>query len=200
MPDKYKSFAALAKSEVEGRDYRIALRTGREPILVLAIHGGGIESGTSEIADAIAGSDLSFYTFRGIRRTRNGELHITSHRFNEPRCVALVAEAQKVISIHGEKSKRAVVFLGGRDEELRNVLTESLTSRGFRVEVHKKRSLQGLDLRNICNRPAMGCGVQLELSLGLRHSFFKSKSSNGRRTRTKRFGVFVTAVREALYL
>lgn len=197
MPDRYKSFPALAKSEVEGRDYRIGLRMRRGAIAVIAIHGGGIEAGTSEVADGIASDDLSVYTFEGIKARRNRDLHITSHRFDEPRCRVLVTEAPGVISIHGEDSKRQVVFLGGRDRKTLNALRESLTSRGFRVETHKKQNLQGLDPRNICNRAKSGCGVQLELSFGLRRSFFKSLSKTGRLSTTARFDLFVAAVREA---
>jgi phage replication-related protein YjqB (UPF0714/DUF867 family) len=198
MPDKYRSFAALARGEVEGRDYRIGLRKRRGTIVVIAIHGGGIESGTSEVADGIAADDVSFYTFEGIKSRRNRDLHITSHRFDEPQCRVLVNEASGVISIHGEDSKQQVVFLGGRDRERLNALRESLTFSGFRVETHKKLSLQGLDPRNICNRTKNGCGVQLELSFGLRRSFFKSLAKTGRLGKTERFDLFVAAVREAV--
>jgi len=198
MPVRYKSFPALAEREVEGRDYRIGLRKRRGAIVVIAIHGGGIEAGTSEVADGIAADDLSFYAFEGIKSRRNRDLHITSHLFDEPQCRALVNEAPGVISIHGENSKRQVVFLGGRDRDRLNALRESLTSRGFRLETHKKLRLQGLDPRNICNRAKNGCGVQLELSFGLRCSFFKSLSKTGRLSKTERFDLFVTAVREAV--
>jgi phage replication-related protein YjqB (UPF0714/DUF867 family) len=195
MPDKYKSFAALAKSEVEGKDYRIVIRNRHGANVVIAIHGGAIEAGTSEVADGIAAGDLSFYTFEGIKSRRNRDLHITSHRFDEPQCMTLVREAPSVISIHGENSKREVVFVGGKDSKRLNTLRESLTSRGFTVEAHN--ALQGLDRQNICNRGASGCGVQLELSFGLRRAFFNSLSQIGRHGKTERFNVFVAAVREA---
>lgn len=178
MPDKYRSFAALAKSEVEGKDYRIGMRKRPGAIVVVAIHGGGIEAGTSEVADGIAGDDLSVYTFEGIKSRRNRDLHITSHRFDEPRCTKLVTEAPVVISIHGEDSERQVVFLGGRDRAMRDALRESLTTRGFMVETHKQKNLQGLDPRNICNRATNGCGVQLELSFGLRSLFLQIAVQN----------------------
>lgn len=197
MEDKYKTFSALANCEVEGRDYVIGLRERRGTTVVLAIHGGSIEAGTSEVAEGIAADDLSVYTFDGMKARGNRNLHITSHRFDEPQCIALVNDAPGVISIHGENSKRQVVFLGGSDRAMLDALRESLTSRGFTVETHKKRNLQGSDPRNICNRAINGCGVQLELSFGLRRSLFKSLSKTGRLTKTKRFDLFVAAVREA---
>ena len=39
------------------------------------------------IAAAIAGTDFSYYCFRGCKPEKNGRLHITSHRFDEPECV-----------------------------------------------------------------------------------------------------------------
>jgi phage replication-related protein YjqB (UPF0714/DUF867 family) len=197
VADKYKNFAALAKSETEGRDYLFGLRHLPGAIIVIAVHGGGIEAGTSEIADAIAADDLSFYTFQGIRSRSNRDLHITSHRFDKPQCNALVSNAPGVISIHGEESKRQVVFLGGKDRGMLDAFRESLMASGFEVETHKKKHLQGLDPRNICNRAKNGWGVQLELSFGLRRSFFKSLSRIGRLTKTERFDSFVAAVQKA---
>jgi poly-gamma-glutamate hydrolase-like protein len=70
VADKYRNFAAL-----------------------VAPHGGGIEPGTSELADAIAASDLSFYTFEGLKPSGNTDLHITSTRFDEPMCLTLLASS-----------------------------------------------------------------------------------------------------------
>lgn len=196
MPDKYKSFSDLTKSAVEGRDYCIRTIDRATDTIVIGIHGGGIEAGTSEVAEAIAGNDLSFYAFEGIKAAGNGDLHITSHRFDEPKCLAIVTASSRVISIHGENSERRVVFLGGKDRNALNALRDSLTDHGFTVET--SQNLQGLDERNICNRSRNECGVQLELSYGLRRSFFKSLSRIGRRNRTKHLDVFVTAVRGAL--
>ena len=64
---KYRTFRQLSACETEDIDYRIRCRPGRTGIAVVAIHGGGIEPGTSEIAEAVAGDRHSFYTFRGIK-------------------------------------------------------------------------------------------------------------------------------------
>jgi phage replication-related protein YjqB (UPF0714/DUF867 family) len=195
MADKYATFSELAHSMREGRDFRRRRRKRRGTTAVIAPHGGGIEAGTSEVADAVAADDFSFYAFEGIK-SKNGDLHITSTRFDEPRCVALVRASERAISIHGKKQERQVVFLGGRDERTLSRLRESLSARGFRYETH--RSALGLNQANICNRTASGVGVQLELSKGLRRSFFASLSKSGRRSKTQRFHQFVAAVREAI--
>jgi phage replication-related protein YjqB (UPF0714/DUF867 family) len=199
MPDKYESFSELARSAVEGRDYRIRMRERvRGATSVIAIHGGGIEPGTSEVAEAIAADDLSFYAFEGIKAAGNGDLHITSHRFSEPQCITLVTASSRVISIHGEDSDGQVTFLGGKDRKTLQALRKSLTGAGFTVEIHQRHDLQGLDAENICNRGENGCGIQLELSYGLRRSFFKSLSRSGRRVKTAIFDRFVTSVRAIL--
>jgi len=166
--------------------------------VIIAPHGGGIEPGTSEIADAIAADDLSFYAFEGIKSRGNGHLHITSARFDEPLCVALVEASTGAISVHGEDSQHQAVFLGGRAGGTLKRLHASLEQRGFCVKRHQSLGLQGRDQANICNRARSGVGVQLELSKGLRRSFFQSLSKNGRRGKTQRFQEFVTAVREVI--
>jgi phage replication-related protein YjqB (UPF0714/DUF867 family) len=198
VPDKYRNFAELSKGETEGAHYRMHLREHAGTVAIIAPHGGGIEPGTLEIADAIAGADLSFYGFEGIKDTGNGELHITSTRFDEPQCIALVGGSPKVIAIHGEDSAEEIVFLGGRDVELMKRLRVSLTEAGFRVETHPNPDLQGWNYSNICNRGRTGCGIQLELSNGLRRTFFQSLTREGRKTKTPRFHAFVAAVRAAL--
>ena len=103
-----------------------------------------------------------------------------------------------VVSIHGEASTEEVVFLGGRDTDRRRRIRRSLRHSHFTVKTHPNRKLQGCDLKNLCNRGTSGRGVQLELSKGLRLSFFPKLSESGRMTRTQRFLEFVAAVREAL--
>jgi phage replication-related protein YjqB (UPF0714/DUF867 family) len=195
MPDTYNSFSELAEKETQGEDFRVRLRERRGATVVIAPHGGGIEPGTSEVAEAIAGDDLSFYAFEGIKSTGNGDLHITSTLFDEPQCIALVTASPRAISIHGEDSERQVVFLGGREAAMLNRLRDSLTASGFSVETSQSPALQGCDEANICNQGKSGCGVQLELSNGLRCSFFESLSRSGRQNTSERFDQFVAAVR-----
>jgi len=198
IAETYASFSELAENEKRGKDFRVRCRMRPSTTVVLAPHGGGIEPGTSEVAAAIAGDDLSFYAFEGIKSRRNGCLHITSTDFDEPRCVALVQASKRVLSIHGEGSGQKVVFLGGRDEGSLQQLRASLQQRGFSAKTHQNPALQGRDPANICNRGTSGEGVQLELSEGLRRSFFRSLSAGGRKMKTGHFRNFVAAVREAI--
>jgi phage replication-related protein YjqB (UPF0714/DUF867 family) len=201
MKDKYDNFAELHAGE-GAKAYRlVALARGSE-VAVIAPHGGGIERGTSELARAIAGAELSLYLFEGRLSKGNKEtLHITSHKFDEPEGVAIVASSVKALAIHGEASKQAaVVYLGGRDKELGAFLRQHLEGAGFTVTTHADARLQGVDPNNICNRGRSGLGVQLELSEALRLQFFPSLDAKGRAAPRKRFYEFVQAVRAALGL
>jgi phage replication-related protein YjqB (UPF0714/DUF867 family) len=199
MADKYKSFSHLAQAEKHGKDFIIRTVERRSAIAVIAPHGGGIEPGTSEIAEAIAGDDLSFYAFEGKKRTDNRDLHITSARIDEPQGLALVKSSESAIAIHGENDDdQQVVFIGGGDAALCARLRDALVKSGFVVQKHKNPDLQGTHEANICNRGKSGLGVQLELTNALRASFFESLTRNGRKNRTERFEQFVAAVRTAI--
>ena len=58
----------------------------------MAPHGGGIEPGTTEIAEAVAGHEHTFYSFSGVKARGNSVLHITSSRFDEPEGIAIAKE------------------------------------------------------------------------------------------------------------
>lgn len=198
MKDKYANFVELAKSEKRGEDFRVRSRARAAATVVVAPHGGGIEPGTSEIAEAIAGANLSFYVFEGIKAWGNRQLHITSAHFDEPCCLALVAMSERVVTIHGEDSEQPVVILGGRDKATVQRLRESLHQRGFRVKTNASR-LQGRDVANICNRGTRGAGVQIELSNGVRRALFRSlKTRVSRQIKTEHFWDFIAAVRRVI--
>lgn len=166
----YRSFSQLADHEEEGTDYRIRCRLGTTGIGVVAIHGGGIEPGTTEIAETVAGCRHSLYTFSGIKRRGNAALHITSHLFDEPQINDLVARTAIIFSIHGCRDAEPIVFTGGRHHRLAERMGKMLESAGFRTA--KSVRCPGLNTLNICNRGCLAMGVQLEISAGLRRHFF----------------------------
>ena len=196
MTDKYADFDALARNEVEGVDYRVVLRHGSPTFALVAPHGGGIEPGTSELAATIARDRFSLYTFEGLKKSGNTSLHITSTRFDEASCVALVSQCETVVTVHGENRSATAskVFIGGRDESLAQRLEVAFAARGFSVEQHAHAVLRGLDRRNLCNRGKSARGVQLELSRALRSQMFQSLSRAGRRHPTSTFFDFVDTV------
>ena len=197
--DVYAKFAELSAAERAGVDFRVhVVRRANARTVVLAPHGGGIEPGTSEVANKIADNDLSLTLLEGIKPALNARLHITSTNFDEPQCVELVQAADHVVAIHGERSKQPVAFLGGRDMDLREHLRLELERHGYKVSIHADSELQGSSAANICNRGRRGAGVQLELSSGLRRTFFESLTAAGRRQPTPELARFAGAVRAGL--
>ncbi len=193
MRDRYSDFAALSAAEPADA-FSISICDRGSQIVVVAPHGGGIEPGTSEIAVAIAGPNLSYYMFEGHKRHGNTALHITSTHFDEPRGLALLHRAACVLTVHGEASESEAVYLGGLNASLKLALRMALQKRGY--VVGEKASLLALDARNICNVGSTGVGAQLELSAGLRRSFFESLSRAGRAMPTARLAEFSAIVRE----
>ena len=197
--DAYSSFAELCGVEREGADFRVhVVRRPLARIVVVAPHGGGIEPGTSEIARGIAGADLSLALFEGLKSGGNHRLHVTSTNFDEPRCLELIAESEHVLAIHGERGETPVVHIGGRDAELGARIGAELMRRGHVLGEHSAAALQGVDPRNLCNRGRTGAGVQLELSAGLRRTFFANLTASGRARPTPELERFVHAVRAGL--
>ena len=171
MLKAYKSFEELSDQETEGQDYaiRTCLRNGA--VLVMALHGGKIEPGTAEIAEAIAGDDHSFYTFEGIKADGNGVLHVQSHLFDEPRAIEAAKEAEIVVTVHGHADREdGFVMIGGLNAFLKSRIERELRSSGIETW-EPTQGLKAIDPMNICNRGRSGKGVQLEISRKLRDSF-----------------------------
>ena len=173
VPDarSYRGFADLEAAQVRGRDYEIDVqRRPASPVAVIAPHGGRIEDGTSEIARAIAADDFNLYLLEGTRPSLNYRaLHLTSHRFDEPECLRLLAACRFVVAIHGCDGRDQRVLLGGRDVALKERLVAALAGERL-VALGDGHRFPALHPDNVCNRGATGSGVQLEITHPLRRS------------------------------
>ncbi len=196
--DKYKNFKDLSKNE-KAEHFYIYQQEGSSGLAVLAPHGGKIEPGTSEIAKGIAGTEHTLYCFEGRKPKGNRNLHITSPNFDEPTALAIVKRSEKVLVIHGCADEKEVIYLGGLDIDFKSKIHECLVRVGFRVEEPPTLTLQGNHPNNICNRSKNNCGVQIEISKGLRHLMFEdhTKWKGGKRT-SPTYEKFVSAIREAI--
>jgi len=168
--NEYGSYAELARHEIEGRDYRVhAHARPGSPVLVVAPHGGMIEAGTSEIAQLVAGREFSLFSFEGVKPYgTNRVLHITSHQFDHPECLAMAARSEIVLSVHGCVGA-SQIHLGGLYVELKERLARGLVQAGFPVDAASEK-YPGRHPLNICNRGARGKGAQLEVTYDLRRS------------------------------
>lgn len=198
----YPGFARLTQATNEGIDYRRELRRTYSGVAHIAVHGGGIEAGTAEAADTIAAANgQDYYAFIGLRTSGNNALHVTSVRFDEPTCVELQRVSRRTVSYHGCTGAAPVIHLGGGDREWKQRVGLALTEAGFVVDWHTTEDLDGSDRHNICNRNASGAGLQLEMSAGLRSSFFPdgrtSRATRESGVRTEIFRRFVATVASA---
>ncbi len=193
----YRNYQQLSNKEQENTDYRINLRQSSSDIAIVAPHGGKIQSGTTEIAEAIAGADYAFYSFEGIKQgSENDILYIPSHKFDEPQALDLVSKASRVIVIHGYVEDESIIYLGGRNEELKQQIKQSLRKEGFTNIVNASKPYAGKHSKNICNRGKTGKGVQISISWKLREQLFDSLKSEGNEPIL--WDRFVQAIRDAL--
>ncbi len=166
MNDRYDSFSALARDAPRDSWRRVCREIPGSDTLILAPHGGDIEAGTSELASSVAGGDHNLYCFEGLNTNCFRDLHVTSHRFDDPVALALAARAGILVAIHGCKGERSI-FVGGRDEELAALLTARLVESGFPAR-SDNHAFPAINPDNICNRGNRGVGAQLELTRDLR--------------------------------
>jgi phage replication-related protein YjqB (UPF0714/DUF867 family) len=168
--DRYSSFSELKANESKDA-YRMVLSDRKSDVTIIAPHGGKIEPGTSEIAVAVAGQSYNCYCFEGARSHGNRELHITSHKFDEPDGCELVAKSSIVIAMHGraDEDDPESVHLGGLDQKTRDRIADELEKVHFRTRIRTEGDeLSGTHPDNICNRGSRRQGVQLELPRSLR--------------------------------
>lgn len=189
--DLYASYRRLLKKEVDGIDYRIVSLSRKSTDLIMAPHGGNIEPQTSQIATGIAADDLSLYLFEGLRKPlKHHELHVTSHKYDEPQALEIVGKSDRTVAVHGRKDGKdpATVWLGGLDTETGRRISEWLRDAGFSTSFPIGK-LAGKHNNNICNRNGRSKGVQLEIPKTLRRQLGRSKA---------RMAEFCEAVRGAL--
>ena len=200
--NEYASLDELNAKEEENTDYEISYKDGLSDVAVIAIHGGGIEPGTSEIAEEISGTEHSFYSFKGIKDKNNRDLHLDSRVFDEPKCIEIVNKSARVVAIHGSDRPNIgeeSILLGGLDDDLKNKIQNHLKSAGFKVE-KTPDDLLGIDKNNICNKGKNKIGVQIEIQNGLRSNMFEGnhKKKTDRKNKTAVFDNFVSAIRAAI--
>jgi phage replication-related protein YjqB (UPF0714/DUF867 family) len=198
--DTYPTYRDLQRHETQGTDYDLVLRQGTSGIAIMAPHGGGIEPGTLDIADALAGREHTFYAFKGTKPAGNPVLHLTCTRFDEPLGVAVARKAEVVVTIHGCRDPSQTVFVGGRHQELKAAICTALRAAGFRAVVGARPGLQAVKSANLCNRGRSGRGVQLEISAGLRRKLLTGLNAHQETRPTPLFAPFVEAVRRVLAL
>ena len=182
--------------------------------IVMAIHGGGIEAGTSEIALATAGfhpatmmpsvdglGSHDFWLFEGLLGQDNGRLHVTASNYDEPIATELVLNARRCISLHGCTDAQANrrIQLGGLDFELRDIVLEELTAAHIKAEIATNPMLDGSRPDNIANKTLVGGCAQLEMGTSFRSGLYGINTRPRRKhTTNDKFSRLVAALRRAM--
>ncbi|WP_145962237.1 poly-gamma-glutamate hydrolase family protein [Thermoflavimicrobium daqui] len=195
--DIYDNYADLAAHHKLGVDYDITTQSTNTDVMILGIHGGRVEVGTSEITKAIAKTDHSYYLFESkisLDSNNDGrnDLHVTSTHFDEPTAIKMTAQKNKVVSIHGAAGKNDIVYMGGLNTHLKNIISSKLSQANFQVEPAPPE-LDGTSPRNISNKSRNLQGVQLEITRGLRDKL-RANTDEGRALLAK----FADAVRAGI--
>ncbi|MFE6816409.1 poly-gamma-glutamate hydrolase family protein [Streptomyces sp. NPDC057677] len=173
-PAEYPSNTALYQDTnlVEGTSYSRRYRRHQQFDLkmsetydfprtaILALHGGGIEIGTTELCLGIAGYSPSdsagapilptvhdYFMFEGLLSTGNSALHVTSKNCDDHVALSTAASHLNVLSLHGCKfdqlklptstfpstGSRAVAVVGGLNAAFRTALVTEIKAAGFQA-------------------------------------------------------------------
>lgn len=194
--DKYANFHELQQNERVNIDYKTFVNERNPNIAILAIHGGGIEVGTSEVTDKLAEKgNYSSYIFEALKSSNNRDLHITSIHFDDVDARSMAKKSNMTLSIHGYSGEEEIVYVGGLEKELKTKVINQLKKDGFNA-LEAPENIGGVEPLNIVNDNKKKAGVQLELTTALRKSFFKDGdwSRENRVNTTGKFDKFVNSL------
>ncbi|MFE3666333.1 poly-gamma-glutamate hydrolase family protein [Streptomyces sp. NPDC059164] len=185
---------------------------------VMAMHGGGIEMGTSELCLAMAGYHPDtlvpladghgvhdYWMFEGLRSSGNRDLHVTAKNCDDHVAISMAASSLNVLSLHGCTAAQAgtvpkAVVVGGLNTRFKNLLKSEFDLIGVAWrDGNEVPDLAGVNPRNPVNRTMLSKGAQLELTTDLRAAMFGTNTRAGRAgSTTDEFDRFVGACRTAI--
>ncbi len=200
-------------------DHSLGARGDYNRTTIMALHGGGIETGTSELCLAVAGyqpdtltplqdgrPQHDYFMFEGLRSRDNGELHVTSRNCDDHVAVSMALSSLNVLSLHGCRADQAgtanpqAVVVGGLNQRFKSYLKAEFDKAGIAWrDGDELPDLGGVHTDNPCNRTMLGKGGQLELTTELRAAMFTVNTRAGRAgSTTEVFDRFVGACRAAI--
>ncbi|AOY78086.1 poly-gamma-glutamate hydrolase family protein [Clostridium formicaceticum] len=179
----YSNFAELYAFE-DAAEYIIKTTDIGRDTTILAIHGGGIQRGTSELVEALKGyGKYNTYLFEGLKTTNNGSLFLKAINFDEPEAVRLVKNSDYTVSVIGVASDNEVTYIGGQNKILAELIKLHLINKGYKVETLSiPDRIAGVMNSNIVNKNKLFNdsyqigGVQIAISKGLRDKFVTDSS------------------------
>lgn len=202
----------------EYADHSLPQRYPYNRTTVMALHGGGIETGTSELCLAIAGYHpatlapltdghgvFDYWMFEGLRSSGNRDLHVTAKNCDDHVAVSMAASSLNVLSLHGCTAAQAgtvpqAVVVGGLNTRFKTLLKAEFDAVGIAWrDGDEVPDLAGVNPANPVNRTMLSKGGQLELTTELRAAMFTVNTRAGRAgSTTPVFDRFAGACRAAI--
>lgn len=178
MNDKYNSMSELEAKTTENNDWEIVTRNLGSQVIIAAIHGGGIEPGTTEIADLTAKKgEYDYFSFKGTKSKGNEDLHVTSRNYDQSVLIEMIKNKTNAVAIHGCDGDGNIIYIGGKDQKLIHEMTKQFEQLNINVE-QEPEHISGAHDDNIINCCKTGAGVQLELTPDLRKMCFNNQKYN----------------------
>lgn len=178
MNDKYNSMSELEAKTTENNDWEIVTRNLGSQVIIAAIHGGGIEPGTTEIADLTAKKgEYDYFSFKGTKSKGNEDLHVTSRNYDQSVLIEKIKNKTNAVAIHGCDGDGNIIYIGGKDQKLIHEMTKQFEQLNINVE-QEPEHISGAHDDNIINCCKTGAGVQLELTPDLRKMCFNNQKYN----------------------
>lgn len=200
MIEPCRDFAELVLSFRNGIDYEIEVIERGSPFCIVAVHGGGIDPLTEELARAVAGRAHSLYLFRSLKAESRDQLRIPTRRYKEMRLDNMIQRSKTALSIVGCACNDVAVHLGGENRRLKEILETRLIEQGFETGSPVTPGASHSPTR-FYNRADQG-GIQIELGERLRASLLDAplnpKANQGTGRRNERFDALVGALKDAL--
>jgi phage replication-related protein YjqB (UPF0714/DUF867 family) len=111
--------------------------------------------------------------------------------------MAMARVSHTIITLHGCRAPKPVIYVGGREEALKRTIMINLKRNGFPAGEAPKPSLGGVHHTNLCNRGIRGKGIQLELSGQIRRQLLGGGSWR-KAPMTPELGLLSLTLRQAL--
>lgn len=154
-------------------------------VMIVAPHGGNLEKATTELTKLVANHNhYNYYSFTVLNHTGLEKFHVTSSHYNDPTLLNMIKSKDFAISIYGAKETNPVIYLGGLDISLKQVIKHELIKQHFVVKP-SPIYLGGNLKKNFINRDFKDKGVQLELSTTFRQSLFINENLSSKSRENK---------------
>ncbi|MDW8546605.1 poly-gamma-glutamate hydrolase family protein [Staphylococcus pseudoxylosus] len=141
MADKYNSMSELEAETIENKDWEVVTRDLDSQVIITAIHGGGIEPGTTEIADLTAQKgEYDYFSFKGTKSKGNEDLHVTSRNYDQSVLMEMIKNKTYAVAIHGCEGDENIINCCKTGAGVQLELTPGLRKMCFDNQKYNKKS------------------------------------------------------------